>query len=71
MKRNIMTQKDKSPNLEVRNQELFDIISDLARKVNDIHRLHFSEEQLKKCKNQKQKFLAEILTSPARNPKKI
>lgn len=71
MKRNIMTHKDKSPNLEVRNQELFDIISDLARKVNDIHRLHFSKDQLKKCKNQKQKFLAEILTGPARNPKKI
>jgi len=66
-----MTNKDKSPNLEVRNQELFDIISDLARKVNDIHRLHFPEVQLKKRKNQKQKFLAEILTSSARNAKKI
>lgn len=66
-----MTSKDKSPNLDVSNQELFDIISDLATKVNDIHRLHFSEEQLKKRKNQKQKFLAEILTSPARNLRKI
>lgn len=66
-----MTNKDKSPNLEVQYQALFDIISDLIKKVNDIHRLHFSEEQLKKRKNQKQKFLAEILTSPARNPKKI
>lgn len=66
-----MISKDKSPNLEVSNQELFEIISDLARKVNDIHCLHFSEEKLNKRKNQKQKFLAEILTSPARNPKKI
>lgn len=66
---NIMISKDKSPNREVTNQELFDVISDLARKVNDIHRLHFSEEQLKKRKNQKQKFLAEILTNPARKSK--
>lgn len=64
-----MTNKDKSPNLEVSNQELFDIVSELAKKVNDIHRLHFSEEKLKKRKNQKEKFLAEILTNPARNSK--
>jgi|GEM_PF-6431738 len=41
MKKNIMTSKDKSSNLEVSNQELFEIISDIARKINDIHRLHF------------------------------
>ena len=64
-----MINKDKSPNLEVSNQEFYDIVLDLAKKVNDIHRLHFSEKQLKKQKNQKQRFLAEILTSPARNSK--
>lgn len=52
-------------------KELYEIIMDLSKKINDIHRLHFLEEQLKKRKNQKQKFLAEILTSPARNPKRI
>ena len=51
------------------NQQLLEIISDLSRKINDIHRLHFSEDHLKTRKNQKKKFLAEILTGPARNPK--
>jgi len=63
--------KDKSPNKEIRNQELFNMVLDIAKKVNDLHRLHFSEEQLKKRKNQKQKFLAEILTSPARHSKNV
>ncbi|RZJ56010.1 MAG: hypothetical protein EOO44_01075 [Flavobacterium sp.] len=66
-----MKRKDQCPNVEISNQELFDIVTDLAKKINDIHRLHFSETQLKTRKNQKQKFLAEILTSPARNTKKI
>lgn len=56
----------KSQNLEMSNQEIFDVISDLAKKINDIHRLHFSEEHLKNSRNQKQKFLAEILTSSTR-----
>ncbi|MDQ0966881.1 hypothetical protein QFZ20_002284 [Flavobacterium sp. W4I14] len=64
-----MINKDKSPNLEVSNHDLYEVILDLSKKINDIHRLHFSEEQLKKLKNQKQRFLAEILTSPARNSK--
>ncbi|UKT62748.1 hypothetical protein [Pedobacter mucosus] len=54
---------------EKSNEELFEIILDLSRKINDIHRLHFSGQHLPKRKNQKQKFLAEILTSPARNRK--
>lgn len=54
---------------EISNQQLLEIISDLSKKINDIHSLHFSEHQLKKRKNQKKKFLAEILTSPARNSK--
>ncbi|MFC4209915.1 hypothetical protein ACFOWA_01900 [Pedobacter lithocola] len=64
-----MKNEDKSPNIEVSNQLLFDIVSELAKKVNDIHRLHFSEEKLKKRTNQKEKFLAEILTNPTRNSK--
>lgn len=64
-----MTNKDRSPNLEVSNQELFDIVSELAKKVNDVHGFHFSEEKLKKRKNQKEKFFVEILTNPARNSK--
>ena len=52
-------------------QELYKIVLDLSKKVDDIHRLHFSEQQLITRKNQRQKFLAEILTSSARNPKKI
>ncbi|WP_316795223.1 hypothetical protein [Pedobacter agri] len=66
-----MISQDKYTDKEVSNQDLFDIVTDLAKKINEIHRLHFSEHQLKKRKNQKQKFLAEILKSPARNPKKI
>ncbi|KLT63812.1 hypothetical protein AB669_20465 [Pedobacter sp. BMA] len=66
-----MINKDKSPNLEVSNQEFYDIVLDLAKKVNDIHRLHFSEHLLKKRKNQKQKFLAEILMTPAKPPKNV
>jgi len=54
---------------EISNQQLLEIISDLSKKINDIHSLHFSEHHLKKLKNQKKKFLAEILTSPARNSK--
>jgi septal ring factor EnvC (AmiA/AmiB activator) len=65
-----MINKDKSPNLEINNQELFEIVLELSKKINDIHRLHFSEPQLKKRKNQKEKFLAEILTSSARNSRK-
>ena len=62
-----MRSKDEMP--ERSNEELFEIILDLSRKINDIHRLHFSGQHLPRCKNQKQKFLAEILTSPARNCK--
>lgn len=63
--------KKSAENPQLNNQELYEIVLDLSRKINDIHRLHFSENQLKKRKNQKQKFLAEILTTPARNVKKI
>lgn len=63
--------KESAETPQLNNQELYEIVLDLSRKINDIHRLHFSENQLKKRKNQKQRFLAEILTSPARNPKKI
>jgi septal ring factor EnvC (AmiA/AmiB activator) len=64
-----MISTDQSENSELNSQELHEIVLDLSKKINDIHRLYFSEEQLKKCKNQKQKFLAEILTSPARHSK--
>ncbi|WP_231424673.1 hypothetical protein [Pedobacter sp. Leaf250] len=63
--------KESAENPKLNNQEFLEMVIDLSRKINDIHQLHFSEHQLKKRKNQKQKFLAEILTSPARNPKKI
>jgi len=63
--------KESAETPQLNNQELYEFVLDLSRKINDIHRLHFSENQLKKRKNQKQRFLAEILTSPARNPKKI
>lgn len=64
-----MKNADKAENSELKSQDLPEIVLDLSRKINDIHRLHFSEKQLMKGK--KQKFLAEILTSPARNSKKI
>ncbi|WP_316800169.1 hypothetical protein [Pedobacter frigidisoli] len=54
---------------EISTLELIELVLDLSRKINDIHHLHFSEEKLKKRKNQRQRFLAEILTSPARKPK--
>ena len=57
MKKNIMTSKDKSSNLEVSNQELFEIISDIARKINDIHRLHFWNTNLKSAKIKDKSFL--------------
>ena len=66
----MISTENKSPNPQISNQELFDMVLDITKKVNDIHRLHFSEDKLKKLKNQKQKFLAEILTSSARNSKK-
>lgn len=65
-----MKNKNIEENTAMSNQELLEIVLDLSRKINDIHRLHFSEQQLSKRKNQRQKFLAEILTSPARNSKK-
>jgi len=52
---------------ENNNQQLLEIISDLSKKTNNIHSLHFSEDHLKKRKNEKKKFLAETLTGPARN----
>jgi hypothetical protein len=61
--------KPKAETPEISNQQLFEMISDLSRKINDIHSLHFSEQHLNKRKNQKKKFLAEILTGPARNSK--
>lgn len=65
-----MENRDKSENHEMSIQEIYEAVLDLSRKINDIHRLHFPEQQLVKGKNQKQKFLAEILTSSARNSKK-
>ena len=59
----------KKENKEINIQELMTIVLDLSKKINDIHRLYFSEQQLSKRKNQRQKFLAEILTSPAKNSK--
>ncbi|MCX2473534.1 hypothetical protein OQZ33_04235 [Pedobacter sp. MC2016-05] len=66
-----MENNEKIENTAMNYKELYEIVLDLYKKINDIHRLHFPEEQLKKRKNQKQKFLAEILTSSARNAKKI
>ena len=67
----MIVNKESAENLQMSNRELYDVILELSRKINDIHSLHFSEPELKKRKNQKQMFLAEILTSPPRNPKKI
>ncbi|RZJ83404.1 MAG: hypothetical protein EOO20_22845 [Chryseobacterium sp.] len=64
-----MKNKDKTENPEMSNKELLEIVLDLSRKINDIHRLHFSDQHLPKRKDQRQKFLAEILTSPAKNTK--
>ncbi|MBC6112349.1 hypothetical protein ACFOG5_11020 [Pedobacter fastidiosus] len=50
-------------------QELLHEIRELSRKVNDIHRLHFPAPYLKKQKNLKEKFLAEIFVTPERNKK--
>jgi hypothetical protein len=66
-----MENKDTNEIPGISNQELFEIMLDLSRKINDIHRLHFSEEHLSTRKLQKRKYLAEILTSPARKSKKI
>jgi len=65
-----MKNNDKSENLDMSNQDLFEIVLDLSRKINEIHQLHFSEPQLLNRKNQKQKFLAEILVTPAKTSKK-
>jgi len=46
-----------------------DLMADLTRKVNEIHRLHFAGQYLQKKKNIREKFLAEILVTPARNQK--
>ncbi|KQR65325.1 hypothetical protein [Pedobacter sp. Leaf176] len=46
-----------------------DLMADLTKKVNEIHRLHFAGEYLVKKKNTREKFLAEILVTPARNQK--
>lgn len=60
----------KAENLERSIEELYEIMLDLSKKINEIHRLHFSESDLLKRKNQRQKFLAEILTNPARSSNK-
>jgi len=65
----MIVNNETTENLQMSNRELYDVILELSRKINDIHRLHFSEPELKKRKNQKQKFLAEILTNPARKSK--
>ena len=65
--RNMVTNKE---NQEINYQELMAIILDLSKKINEIHHLHFSELKLKKHENLKQKFLAEILTNPARSSNK-
>jgi len=62
-----MAAKATIPDISI--EELFVIILDLSKKVNEIHQLHFSEKKLISRKNQKQKFLAEILTSPTKNSK--
>lgn len=49
---------------------LIDLMMALARKVDEIHRLHFAEQYLHKKKNIREKFLAEILVTRARNQKK-
>ena len=46
------------------------ILLEMQRKVNEIHKLHFSEQYLSEKIQLKEKFLAEILISPARNVKR-
>ena len=60
-----MAQKTKSAHEDIS----IDLMVDLTRKVNEIHRLHFAGQYLKKKKNIREKFLAEILVTPARNQK--
>jgi len=63
----MMKKMQRTVETELDYQEILELILDLSKKINDLHRLHFSEQRLSKRKNQKQKFLAEILTTPARN----
>lgn len=53
----------------VQDDTSIDLMLDLTRKVNEIHRLHFAGQYLQKKKNIREKFLAEILVTPARNQK--
>jgi len=46
-----------------------DLMIDLTRKVNEIHRLHFACQYFHKKKSIREKFLAEILVKSARNQK--
>lgn len=60
-----LAQKTKSAHEDIS----IDLMADLTKKVNEIHRLHFAGQYLQKKKNIREKFLAEILVIPARNQK--
>ncbi|MDB4925498.1 hypothetical protein [Mucilaginibacter sp.] len=44
------------------------MLSDITRKISEIHTLHFPAKELKK-KSQKEKFMAQILLGPVRKRK--
>jgi hypothetical protein len=44
------------------------MLSDITRKISEIHTLHFPAKELKK-KSQKEKFMAQILSGPVRKRK--
>jgi hypothetical protein len=44
------------------------VLSDITRKINEIHTLHFPAKELKK-KSQKEKFMAQILLGPVKKRK--
>ena len=44
------------------------MLSDITRKISEIHTLHFPTKELKK-KSQKERFMAEILLGPVRKRK--
>ena len=44
------------------------MLSDITKKISEIHKLHFPAKELKK-KSQKERFMAEILLGPVRKRK--
>lgn len=67
----MLENKENIKNTQLTNPDLYEVILDLSRKINEIHQLHFSQQKLKTRKNQKRQFLAEILISPARKTKVV